>query len=122
MSDDYWIRIDENGVGHCVIGSDLDDLNTPEEALKKAYEKGKEDGIAEANLKHNIECGDCARQIAAADEARIRADEREKVISEMLSKLRPCVDEAIRTMEVSHVYDMANILAKYKKEICHDNN
>lgn len=52
----------------------------------------------------------------------IRAEEREKVIAEMLSKLRPCVDEAIRTMEVSHVYDMANILAKYKKEIRHDNN
>lgn len=52
----------------------------------------------------------------------IRAEERKKVISEMLSKLRPCVDEAIRTMEVSHVYDMTNILAKYKKEICHENN
>lgn len=49
-------------------------------------------------------------------EMKVRADERAKVISEMLSKLRPCVDEAIRTMEVSHVYDMADILAKYEKK------
>lgn len=47
MSDDYGILIDENGVGHLVIGSDLNDMNTPEEALKKAYEKGKADAIDE---------------------------------------------------------------------------
>ena len=44
------------------------------EAVKEIYEQGRKDGIAEANLAHNIECGDCVRQITAADETRIRAE------------------------------------------------
>lgn len=42
------------------------------------YEHGFADGVEEgkkqANIDHNIECGDCVRQITAADEERIRAD------------------------------------------------
>lgn len=53
------------------------------ETSKEAYEKGKADGIRETNIDHNIECGDCVRQITAADEERIRADERKKVIDKI---------------------------------------
>lgn len=117
MSDDYGIWIDENGVGHLVIGSDLDDMNTPEEALKKAYEKGKADGIAEANLNHNTECGDCVRQITAADESKIRA-EAVKNFAEWLSRkhgINTCVGLINGNLGYKEL-DVDEVLKQWKRE------
>lgn len=58
---------------------------------------GKADGIAEANLAHNIECGDCARQITASDKARIRAE---------------AIDEFVESISESVLWD---ILAEVMK-------
>lgn len=44
-----------------------------------AYRKGKED---ERTIQQ-IECADCARQFAKADEERIRADERRKIVAKI---------------------------------------
>ena len=71
------VLVSGNGLGKSIIWRER------EEALKETYKKGKADGIAEANADHNVECGDCVRQITTADEARIRADERRKTIDEL---------------------------------------
>ena len=73
----------ETGTWDVIDEDDFYDMDKPEEALQKAYKKGRKDGRAEANLDHSVECGDCVRQITAADEARIRADERKKVIDKI---------------------------------------
>lgn len=56
----------------------LNNFRKCSKVAREQYNKGRKDVIAEANLAHNIECGDCVRQITAADETRIRAEEREK--------------------------------------------
>lgn len=83
------------------------------------YEKGKEDGIAEANLAHNAECGDCIRQITAADVERIRADERKKVI-EKIRELKKhsgntsfCTKEHCPSHEDIACYDCMDAILNY---------
>lgn len=58
---DKRVLISGNGLGKSIFASQ-------EEALKKAYEKGKADGIKEANLNHNAKCADCVRKLSVADE------------------------------------------------------
>lgn len=101
-----------NGLGKSI-------WRTTEDALKETYEKGKKDGIAEANLNHNIECGDCARQITTADEARIRADERKKVI-EKIRELKKhsgntsfCTKEHCPSHEDIACYDCMDAILNY---------
>lgn len=94
---DKRVLISGNGLGKSIFASQ-------EEALRKAYEKGKADGIKEANADHNVECGDHVRQLTAADEARIRVNERKKVLDEVIKIAREEIDfenqaEQIRFVE-----------------------
>lgn len=66
---------------------------------QEAYEQGKADGIREANINHNIECGDCVRQITAADEERIRADGIRKFEEYLRIKCHVDVSECLEWYE-----------------------
>lgn len=72
--------------------------------LEKIYMKGKEDGIKEANLNNNVKCGNRVRKLTAAAEARIRVNERKKVLDEVIEIARAEIDfenqaEQIRFVE-----------------------
>ena len=75
----------------------LNNFRKCSKVAREQYNKGKADGIAEANLAHNIECGDCVRQITASDKARIRAE---------------AIDEFVESISESVLWD---ILAEVMK-------
>ena len=51
--------------------------------VANAYNEGFKDGRTDERAKQQIECTDCVRQICAADEDRIRSNERAKVLKDL---------------------------------------
>ena len=108
--------IDMEEIVKMTITDDIEKSNFNPQMLKSCtdsayqcgYQQGRKDGIAEANLAHNIECGDCVRQITATDEERIRADEREKVINEVKQYLLKH-KKTVKEFETKHIYDAVKI-------------